>query len=1531
MAEQNISQQIAHLSPEKRASLFELLKKQQAQRRKSITIPRRESNGNTFALSFAQQRLWFLDQFESDHALYNVPEAFWLQGPLHIDILQQALDSIVLRHEILRTTFPSIDGAPVQQISAHGTFPLLSIAVSSHPEQNRDQVAYQMAMEEAQRSFDLTQGPLMRAVVYHLDAQKHLLLVVFHHIVVDGWSMRLFMSELASFYEAYCAQMPAPLPDLSLQYLDFALWQRDWLQGAERQEQLRYWCERLEGVPMLQLPLDHPRPALQTHTGDVKSLTISKEQTEALHRLSRQENCSLFMTLLAAFQFVLSSYAGQDDIPVGTLIANRNHRQIEELIGFFVNTLVLRTHLDYEHSFRELMRQVREVTLEAYEYQDIPFEMLVDELQPERNLSVSPLFQVLFGLQTTTLSPMQTGGLTLHPQDIPLGKAKVDLALEAVENEQGIRCDFIYNTDLFEATTIARLLQHFQHLIQTVLAEPDQPLHALSILTEVERRQIVEEWNETYVEYPADLCLQELFEKQASLTPEQDALLFQEERLTYRELNERANQLAHYLRASGVRENMLVGLCLERSPQMVVGLLAILKAGGAYVPLDPEYPAERLTFVVQDAQLSVLLTQQHLCEKFAGQDVQMVCIDTLEQEVARYPVSNPGQTTDAQQRAYVLYTSGSTGKPKGTQIRHTSVVNFLHAMYQHLPMGGQDRLLAVTTIAFDIAGLEIYLPLMVGATIVLAPRSVAMNGQKLRDLLASSAITYMQATPSTWRMLIEAGWVGEPDLTILCGGESLSRDLANQLLDRCAALWNVYGPTEATIWSTLTHLTSRETPITIGRPLANTQIYLLDAYLRPVPVNVSAELYIGGIGLSTGYLNRPDLTAERFIQHPFDPEPASRIYRTGDVARYKADGTIEFLGRLDHQVKIRGYRIELGEIETVLAEHPAVQDVVVLAKEREVDGKRLVAYLVCAAGQEPSIQDLRNYLKERLPEYMLPANYQFLPEFPLTPNGKIDRASLPEVDQNRSGLNTDFVAPRNLKEEVLATIWSQILGIDQVGIHDNFFELGGDSLLAVRVVARVNQAGYALSVQQIFQHQTIAELTTVLGTSNILAEQGPVTGVTHFSPVQHWFLGLQTPNRHYHGITVQLEFVAPPKLEALRETLQFILQYHDALRLRLVQVDGAWQQIIDAPGREISLEQLDLSQVPEDQLDDVFQRAVVTFQTSFDLAKGPLFKAMAVDFGTRRPQSLVLACHYIPADLETWHILMTDIDWAYQQALGGQGIAFPPKTTAFQQFTERLSAFAQSEEVAQEQTYWLSEARRQVPPLPLDFPGQHNTVISRGVVPCELSKEETQILYRDVLKAVNIQIDSVLLAAMVDAFEAWTGTRLLLVNALGHGRGNLFPDIDLSRTVGWISTLFPMLVDLAGVCSIDEELRAVNAQLRSVPRQGVGYGLLRYLKEDRALVQQFKDFPQAQVFFNFTGVRSYEFEQFRFVRPFGGFQNDLQADRPYLIALECGTIEGQLRLKWEYSSNIHRRETVEQLAQRTMERLQAIVRHYTKS
>ncbi|HLZ59625.1 MAG TPA: amino acid adenylation domain-containing protein [Ktedonosporobacter sp.] len=1531
MAKHDISQEIAKLSHEKRAELFELLKKQQGQKKKEVLIPHYERSGNTSMLSFAQQRLWFLDQFEADHALYNVPEAFWLDGSLQIDILQQALNSIVARHEILRTTFPSIDGAPVQRIFEQGTFPLERIDLQDFPERERDQVSYQAAVAEAQRPFDLTQGPLMRATLYQLHGQKHLLLVVFHHIVVDGWSMRLFVRELTASYEAYCTQTPSPLPDLSLQCVDYALWQREWLKGEERQEQLRYWREHLTDIPLLQLPLDHPRPALQTHAGAVQSLHISRTQTEGLQRLSQQENCTLFMTLLAVFQLLLSSYAGQTDIPVGTLIANRNHTQIENLIGFFVNTLVLRAHLDYERSFRELMRQVREVTLEAYEYQDIPFEMLVDELQPERNLSISPLFQVLFVLQTTTLSQVQTGGLVLRPQDIPLGKAKVDLALEAVEDEQGIHCDLIYNTDLFEAATIVRLLQHFQGIIHMILAEPDRPLRTLQILSEAERKQMLETWNETQAEYPVERCLHELFEEQARRTPEQTVLLFQDEGLTYRELNERANQLAHYLRASGVKEDMLVGLCLDRSPSMVIGLLAILKAGGAYVPLDPEYPIERIRFVVQDAQLSVLLTQRQLEEKFSLQNVQVICVEAWEQEIASYPISNPERTTNAQQRAYVIYTSGSTGKPKGTQIRHTSVVNFLYAMCQHLPIGRGDRLLAVTTVAFDIAGLEIYLPLMVGGIIVLATRAVAMDGQQLCAFLTNSAITYMQATPSTWRMLIEAGWTGNPGLTILCGGEDLPRDLADQLISRCAVLWNVYGPTEATIWATIARLGSHETPITIGRPLANTQIYLLDHYQRPVPVNVPAELYIGGVGLSTGYLNLPALTAEKFIQHPFHPPSEARVYRTGDVARYRVDGSIEFLGRLDHQVKIRGYRIELGEIETILNEHPAIQSVVVLAKERENDSKRLVAYLICVSGREIRLQELRNYLKERLPEYMIPSSFQFLKAFPLTPNGKIDRSQLPDPDQNRPELNEAFVSPRDLKEEVLATIWSQILGLGQIGIHDNFFELGGDSLLAVRVIARANQAGYDLSVQQIFQHQTVAELAAAIGTSNILAEQGPVTGVTHFSPVQRWFLELNTPNRHYHGITVQLESVAPFNLPALREALQFILQYHDALRLRLIQCEGEWRQIIDDPGLDVALDELDLTHVAEDRLDGTFQDAVVKFQTSFHLAEGPLFKAMVVEFGTRRPQSLVIACHYISADLEAWHILMHDIDWAYQHALSGQGIVFPPKTTAFQQFTAHLAEFAQSEELAQEQAYWFSSARWQVPKLPLDVPGQSNTVGSREVVPIELSKEETQILYRDVLKAVNVQVDSVLLAALVDAFEIWTGKRLLLLNTLGHGRGNLFPDIDLSRTIGWISTLFPVLIDLAEIRAIDDELRAVNEQLRNVPQQGTGYGLLRYLREDDILRQRFKELPQAQIFFNFTGVRSYEFKQFRFVRPFGGYQNDLQANRPYLIGIECGTIEGQLRLKWEYSSNIHSRETIEQLAQRTLGRLQAIVAHYTRN
>ena len=1058
-------------------------------------------------LSFAQQRLWFLDQLEPGSPVYNVPAAIRLKGPLNVSALERALGEVLRRHEALRTTFSNVKGKPVQVISpAPPPAPALSVVdLRGLPETERGARVLSLATKEARQTFDLARSPLLRSTLMRLSEEDHVLLLVTHHIACDGWSIGVLFRELATLYTAFTTGEAIPIAPLPIQYADFARWQRQWLQGEVLEEQLSYWKQRLAGAPaVLELPTDRSRPAVQTFKGARQSIVLPKGLSESLKALSQREGVTLFMTLLAAFKTLLYRYTGQEDIVVGSPMAGRNRAEIERLIGFFVNNLVLRTNLSGEPTFRELLRRVREVALGAYAHQDVPFEKLVEELQPERDLGRSPLFQVSFNLLNYVDERLEIPGLSISPLKVDNGTTKFDLTLFMVEGAEGLRGWLEYNeglsgwveyrTDLFEAATITRMLGHLETLLEGIIADPDQRLSELPLLTEADRYQLLVGRNDTRVDYLKDKCIHELFEGQAESTPDAVAVVFEDEQLTYSELNRRANQLAHYLRKLGVGPEVLVGICVERSVEMVVGLLGILKAGAAYVPLDPEYPKERLSFMLEDAEVPVLLTQERLVEGLPEHNAEVICLDTGWEAIKCEGEWNPIGGATADDLAYVIYTSGSTGRPKGVQIMHQAVVNFLNSMRQRPGLVEEDTVLSVTTLSFDIAALELYLPLIVGARLVMVSREVASDGRQLWERLSNSGATMMQATPATWRLLLQAGWQGSPQLKILCGGEALSLELASQLLVKGSSLWNLYGPTETTIWSAVHKIESERGPVVIGSPIANTQIHILDRHLNPVPISVPGELYIGGDGLARGYLNRPELTAEKFIQNPFSRETGARLYKTGDLARYLADGNIEFLGRIDHQVKVRGFRIELGEIEAVLAGHEGVRETVVVAREDEPGEKRLVAYLVAAQETAPTVSELRSLLKGRLPEYMVPSAFVVLDELPLTPNGKVDRRALPAPDHTRPELEEAFVAPRTPVEEVVAGIWAEVLGMEQVGIHDNFFELGGHSLKATQVVSRVREAFQVeLPLRSLFESPTVAELALAVTQSQ--GERKKSTGV----------------------------------------------------------------------------------------------------------------------------------------------------------------------------------------------------------------------------------------------------------------------------------------------------------------------------------------------------------------------------------------------------------------------------------------------------
>ena len=1105
----DISQRLANLSPAKRALLEQQLQKKALQKnKKNIISPR--INFQEAPLSFSQEPMWLLDQLEPGNSAYNRPTNISLTGKLNVAALEQSLNEIIRRHEILRTSFDQIHGKPFQKINPNITFKLPIVELSNLNDENKEIEVQNLAIEEAQQTFDLTQAPLIKAKLLRLHEQEHILLLTMHHIVFDGWSMGVLLKELAAIYEAFSTGKPSSLPELPIQYADFAVWQKQQQQTEKLESQLSYWKTQLGGnLPILELPTDRGRVAVQSFRGAKHSLLLPNHLVASLKALSLKENVTLFMTLLAAFQILLYRYTSEKDIIVGTPIAGRNSTKTEILIGVLINTLVLRNKLNSNLTFTELLAQVREVALGAYANQDVPFDKLVEELQPERNLSHNPLFQVLFQLRNLPEEKIEVQGLKFESYHLETGIALLDLALEIEEKLEGLVCVFKYNTDLFDAFSIERIAIHFQTLLEGIVENPQQQISQLPLLSESEKHQLLIEWNDTASDYPQNKCIHQLFEEQVEKTPDAIAVVFENQQLTYQQLNQKANQLARYLQNLGVKPEVLVGICVERSMEMVVGLLGILKAGGAYVPLDPAYPPQRLAYIIEDAQVSMLLTQSKWTSQLPENQARIVYLDSDWQKIALCNRQNPNLINTGKNLAYVIYTSGSTGKPKGVTITHHSLSIFTRSVISEYQIANSDRVLQFASINFDAAVEEIYPCLCVGGTLVLRSEEMLADARTFFQTCQDLQLTVLDLPTAYWHQLISQLantdlYIPESLRLVVIGGEKLlleSVRIWQQYVKQFCKhqklqLINTYGPTETTVSATLYKIglsnSSKLDEIPIGHPLSHVKTYILDQHLQPVPIGVVGELHIGGESLAKEYLNRGELTREKFIPNPFSNSTSERLYKTGDLARYLPDGNILFIGRIDNQVKMRGFRIELGEIESILNTHPQVNQAVVIDREDIPGNKRLVAYVVTS--HEFTTKQLREFLRSKLPEYMVPSAFVTLDKLPLTPNGKVDRKALPAPDSSSIQLENNFVPPSNSTEETLATIWADILGIEKVGIHDNFFELGGHSLLATQVISRTRQAfSMEISLKSLFEKPTILGLSDSIQTLLWLKESQEVT------------------------------------------------------------------------------------------------------------------------------------------------------------------------------------------------------------------------------------------------------------------------------------------------------------------------------------------------------------------------------------------------------------------------------------------------------
>ncbi|ACK73919.1 amino acid adenylation domain protein (plasmid) [Gloeothece citriformis PCC 7424] len=1531
---------------------------QKNQQKSRFTEIKSISREGELPVSFAQERVYFIEQLSPSVTAYQFQEILQIKGYLDIAILEKSLTEILRRHEIFRTTFPTVNGKLVQVIHPPQPVKLPVINLQNFSEEEQTEKVQRLTEQSIHKPFNISQLPLIHWTLLKLSDQEWTLIHVEHHMVHDGWSFNLFLKELITLYQAFSEGKPSPLNEPSLQFVDFAHWQREWVKTEAAQAQLDYWHKKLTGMPpLLELPYDRPRPTEQTYSGGMIRVDLPLDMCKSLRSLGRQEGVTLFMSMFAVFLSQIYRYTGQEDICVGSGVANRRLRQTESLIGMIVNNIVLRTDVSGNPTFRELLNRVRQVTLEGYANEDLPFDKVVEVLKPVRHLSYNPLFQVMFSFHDAQLPDLNLPGLSIKQNEsVSNSSAKFDLDIVVIpryeqrisrhsttqikDNEtEGITMVWEYNSDLFDHATIERMITDYQTLLREILANPYQRLSQYSLLEEEQKHQLLVAWNQTDTKYPAVQTIHQLFEEQVRKNPQLIAVVCDQEQLNYQQLNEKANQLAHYLRTLGVKADDLVGICLDKSLEMIIGILGILKAGGAYLSLDPAYPTERLDYMITDAKVSLVVTLEKYAHLTNNQAVKWVCLDSQKEIIDKQNTTNLEAEIEPKNLVYIIYTSGSTGQPKGVLIEHRSLINFTQSAINQYQITAQDKVLQFASINFDATAEEIYPCLSSGGTLVLRTEEMMKSVADFIGESQKKGITIWDLPTAYWHLLVteivQENLSLPPSLRlIILGGERVLPErvkMWQEYVGYYPQLVNSYGPTEATVVSTLYYLP--DTPvkggeIPIGKPINNVQVYILDHYLQPMPVGVPGELYLGGLGIARGYLNRPELTAEKFIDNPF--KAGDKLYRTGDLVRYQRDGNLEFLGRIDSQVKIRGFRIELTEIEAILNHYSLIKQAVVIAREDHLKNKQLVAYLL---GNQKGItlEEIRYYLKEKLPAYMIPSVFIFLDKIPMTPNGKVDYKALPIPDKILSETE-DFAAPTSETEKQLATIWAEVLRLEKVGIHDNFFELGGDSIISIQMISKANQMGLQLSPKQLFQYQTIAELATVTGTSQKNeANQSIVTGIVPLTPIQCWFFEQNLAEAHFFNQSALIEVPATIDPDLLKEVLQKLLSHHDALRLRYEEKNGQIQQINDGLKETVPLSIIDLSQLSPNDQTAAINRYDSELQRSLNLTSGELVKVTLFKLGNQQPSQLLIIIHHLAVDGISWRILLEDLTTAYQQISQGQAIKLPRKTTSFQDWSKQLVSYSQSEKLKEELGYWLSQIQTEIQPLPVDYQPEEkvNLLSSAKAINLFLTEEETRGLLQDVPSAYNTQINDVLLTALVESFSQWTGENALLVDLEGHGREDLFDDVDLSRTVGWFTTLFPVRLERSQTSQPQETLKSVKEQLCHLPNHGISYGILRYLSKDREVIYNCKQVTKPQVSFNYLGQFDRVLSATGVLGTVKEWKSDHSSlgDRSHLIEVSGLIRSHQLEIQFVYSENIHRRETIEQLANQFMRILRNLIIH----
>jgi amino acid adenylation domain-containing protein/non-ribosomal peptide synthase protein (TIGR01720 family) len=1493
----------------------------------SLPVVKAEKRPARIPLSFSQERLWFIDQLEGS-VQYHIPAVLRLHGALDVDALSTALRSVVNRHEVLRTVIRQNDGRGYQYIMDQDKW---TLNITDHPAYKKEVSALHAFIKSVTDApFDLSTDHMLRADLVVLGRDEHILIITTHHIASDAWSTGILVKELVAFYMAAATGGQVHLDKMDIQYADYAIWQRTYITGDILDKQLAYWKENLSGITPLNLPLDYTRPPVRSTRGGAISFQLPADLTTQLHQFSRQEGVSLFMTLFTAFNVMLYRYSGQEDICVGSPIAGRTQQEIEGLIGFFINMLALRVDLRDDPSFRSLLQQVKQTTLNAFEHQEVPFEKIVDQVVVDNDRSHRPVFQVVFGLQNNVNQPdLQFGDIVLSEETVAHTSAKFDLVFSMDEDEDGLNGTVVYCADLFKEATVARMVGHFQQLLQAVVTSPAQRIALLQMLTPAEEQQLLSVKGTNGKEYTKQITFVDLFEAQANRTPDATAVVFENDSLTYRELNERANCLAHYLRGRRVKPGSLVPVCMERSLDMMVSIIGILKAGGAYVPVEPDFPEERIRFMLEDTNASNIITLSRYADRLGADPADIILLDDDWNDIKVNGKENVPGLTRADHLVYVIYTSGSTGQPKGVMVTHSNLVDYISGLTNTLPVKDCRSFGLVSSMATDLGNTVIFAALANGGALHIFSKDTVQDTDILYSYLDKHPVDCIKIVPSHWKALCLPDRLLLPEKLLIFGGEALEAAVVNSIYATGTActVVNHYGPTETTIGKLL-HIVDKAATygesVPVGKPFSATQVYVLSNELQLCPVGVPGALYIGGEGVAKGYLNNDALTATKFIADPFAPDSNARLYSTGDMVKYLPDGNILFMGRADDQVKIRGYRIELGEIERALNSCATVKQAVVIVKKDHLDNKRLVAYVV--AEEDVDKEEILQQLTAQLPDYMVPSLLMVLDYFPILANGKIDKKALPDPDGQT--LQTDsYVAPRNDVERTLAGIWETLLGVERVGINDNFFALGGDSIITIQVVSRVRRSGYELQVGDLFDYQTIALLYAVMSARKgavtaLSADQEVQRGSCGLLPVQQWYFEKEGKTPSHFNQSMLLTIDKRIHSSTLSAAVMQLVQYHDSLRFKYTYSAQGWEQAYSAT--EALLNVVDLQMEPLHELPGMLVTYGNSYQRSMDVTKGNcvsavLFLTPAGDTHNR----LLLAVHHLAVDGVSWRILLEDLERLLDGLHRNEPVSLGNKSSSYKQWYEALVKYGQTDRLLKQADYWAGVVQ-QYQPLPVDK--QYDGVLrikDMDSYQVKLDASLTQKLLQEVPAAYRTEINDVLLNTLALALNGWVNGDVL-IGLEGHGREDIDKGTDVGNTVGWFTSLYPVLLSGNTLGDTGTLLRNIKEQLRQIPDKGIGFGVLKYINK----LAELQGNDPWDITFNYLG-------QFDAVTSGGKWfaitdeAAGAEAGDDYTvrrkIAVNSMVTGGELVLDWSYSNKHYNSTTITTLAQQYIAALQTII------